>query len=217
MITKINLKKYKIFKKFGILPGITKTLKKKIINKVSKKINKNDYIVKLQEKQNLKINYGISEKKLSKYFTTFKKSNNINKLRPLQLIESRLDCILYRANFTLNIRQAKQIINHKQILINNKNINISSYICKSGDLITINAPKLIKKLIKKLYLKAKNILNFRKIKYNIRTSIMLYKIPSHIFHKKYQEGIYFIFLKNLIKINTFLLPVDETKILEHYN
>ena len=102
-------------------------------------------------------------------------------------------------------------------MINNKNINISSYICKSGDLITINAPKLIKKLIKKLYLKAKNILNFRKIKYNIRTSIMLYKIPSHIFHKKYQEGIYFIFLKNLIKINTFLLPVDETKILEHYN
>jgi len=214
---KINLKKHKIFKKFGILPGIAKIFKKKIINKIDTKINKNDYIVQLQEKQKLKYNYGISEKKLSRYFITFKNKKNGNKIRPLQLIESRLDCVLYRANFTLNIRQAKQIISHKQILINNKNINISSYICKSGDLITINAPKLIKNLMKKLYLKAKNILNFKKIKYNIRTSIMLYQIPNHIFNKKYEDGIYFIFLKDLIKINTFLLPIDETKILEHYN
>ena len=94
----------------------------------------------LQETKKFRLFYGgISKKHIKKLvkITLNKKYRKINPLF-LELFESRLDTVLYRAKFSPSIRNARQLIIHGMILVNHKLIKIKSYLLKPGDLITIN-------------------------------------------------------------------------------
>ena len=96
-----------------------------------------NYGVQLQEKQKIKSMYGLLEKQFRNYFTKAEKMSGETGTNLLQMIESRLDNIIYRISFAPTRPAARQLVNHGHFLINDKRVNIPSYILKSGDKIQV--------------------------------------------------------------------------------
>jgi len=136
--------KLRITRRLKFLPGLT-----------SKKLGKNSkltkrpgqhgivrkkakpYAVRLEEKQKLRFNYGLSEKQLINYIKKAKRIKGSTGSILLQLIEMRLDNILFRLGMAPTIPTARQLIGHKHILLNSSCVSIPSYQCQFGDLITV--------------------------------------------------------------------------------
>ena len=96
-----------------------------------------NYGTQLQEKQKIKFMYGLLEKQ---FRITFKKAEKIKGetgTNMLQLLESRLDNVVYRLSFAPTRPAARQLVNHKHFLVNGKSVNIPSYIVKPGDEISV--------------------------------------------------------------------------------
>ncbi len=97
-----------------------------------------DYAVQLRAKQRMKFCYGnISEKQFFNTFTLASKSKGDVSENFVALLESRLDSIVYRANFVPTVFAARQFVNHKHVTVNGKVVNISSYKVKIGDLVEV--------------------------------------------------------------------------------
>jgi len=96
-----------------------------------------NYGVQLQEKQKIKSMYGLLEKQFRNYFTKAEKMSGETGTNLLQMIESRLDNIVYRISFAPTRPAARQLVNHGHFLVNDKRVNIPSYILKSGDKIQV--------------------------------------------------------------------------------
>ncbi len=97
-----------------------------------------DYGIQLREKQKLKGYYGnITEKQFLRTFKDAARMKGDKSENLLQLLECRLDALVYRMNFVPTVFAARQIINHKHILVNGQVVNIPSYRCKPGDVITV--------------------------------------------------------------------------------
>lgn len=104
----------------------------------SKKRSKlSDYGKQLLEKQRLRLQYNVNEKKLSTYYKEATRlTGNTGELL-VQLLETRLDALVYRAGFARTLYAAKQLISHGHILVNGKKLNISSYKVKLHDNISV--------------------------------------------------------------------------------
>ena len=96
-----------------------------------------NYGVQLQEKQKIKFMYGLLEKQFKNYFTKAEKMSGETGTNLLQMIESRLDNIVYRISFAPTRPAARQLVNHGHFLVNDKRVDIPSYILKSGDKIQV--------------------------------------------------------------------------------
>lgn len=96
-----------------------------------------DYSVQLREKQKAKEIYSVLEKQFKKYFYMAEKKKGITGSNLLQLLESRLDNVVYRLGFASNRRQARQLILHGHFNVNGKRVNIPSYMARTGDSIDI--------------------------------------------------------------------------------
>ena len=96
-----------------------------------------NYGVQLQEKQKIKFMYGLLEKQFKNYFTKAEKMSGETGTNLLQMLESRLDNIVYRISFAPTRPAARQLVNHGHFLVNDKRVNIPSYILKSGDKIQV--------------------------------------------------------------------------------
>ena len=96
-----------------------------------------NYGVQLQEKQKIKSMYGLLEKQFRNYFTKAEKMSGETGTNLLQMLESRLDNIIYRISFAPTRPAARQLVNHGHFLVNDKRVNIPSYILKSGDKIQV--------------------------------------------------------------------------------
>lgn len=97
-----------------------------------------DYGVRLAEKQKLKRIYGVSEKELKKYFEEARKVREATGEAMLQILESRLDNLVYRLGFAPSRRLARQLVSHKHVLVNGKPVNIPSYRVKIGEVISLD-------------------------------------------------------------------------------
>lgn len=104
----------------------------------SSKGRSSDYGVQLRAKQRMKFYYGnISEKQ---FYNTFKLASRMKgdvSENFVATLESRLDAVIYRANFVPTVFSARQFINHKHVLVNGKTVNIPSYRLKVGDVIQV--------------------------------------------------------------------------------
>lgn len=98
---------------------------------------KSEYAVQLEEKQKAKYTYGILEKQFSNMFKEASRSKGITGENLLQLCESRLDNVVFRMGISPTRRGARQIVNHKHIMVNGGLINIPSYTVKQGDIISV--------------------------------------------------------------------------------
>ena len=96
-----------------------------------------DYGVQLKEKQKVKFMYGLSEKQFRKTFDEAAKIKGIHGTNFLRLLESRLDNLTYRIGFASTRRGARQLVNHGHVTVNGKKVDITSYIFKPGDVISL--------------------------------------------------------------------------------
>jgi len=96
-----------------------------------------NYGVQLQEKQKVKFMYGLTEKQFKKTFVEAGKLKGVHGEDFLKLLESRLDNLTYRIGFATTRKGARQLVNHGHVTVNGKKVNIPSYRCKPGDVISI--------------------------------------------------------------------------------
>ncbi len=96
-----------------------------------------DYGVQLREKQKVRKMYGLLERQFRKYFHEAERKKGITGEVLLQLIECRLDTMVFRMGFAPNRRRARQIIRHGHIVVNGREVNLPSFGSKGGDLIEV--------------------------------------------------------------------------------
>ena len=96
-----------------------------------------EYGLQLREKQKAKFIYGVLEKPFRNYYKKAKQMNGMTGPNLMILLESRLDNVVFRLGFARTRREARQIVDHKHVLVNGKQVNIPSYLVKAGDTIEI--------------------------------------------------------------------------------
>ena len=96
-----------------------------------------DYGNQLKEKQKVRFMYGVSERQFLKTFKEAEKMKGIHGTNFLRLLESRLDNLVYRLGFSNTRRGARQLVNHGHVTVNGKKVNIPSYRCVPGDVISL--------------------------------------------------------------------------------
>ena len=114
--------------------GIDKKSRRKAKN-AGRKIS--EYGMQLREKQKAKFIYGVLEKPFRNYYKKAEKMKGMPGENLMVMLESRLDSIIFRLGFARTRREARQIVDHKHVLVNGKSVNIPSYLVKAGDVIEI--------------------------------------------------------------------------------
>jgi len=142
--------KLRITRRLGDLPAFTS--KKAKLNQrpgqhgaTPKKLTQ--YAMRLEEKQKLRFNYGLSEKQLMNYMKEAKRIKGATGSILLQLLEMRLDNIVFRLGMAPTIAAARQLVGHKHILVNGSCVSIPSYQCQVGDTLTVKDSKSSRALI----------------------------------------------------------------------
>jgi len=195
--------KLKISRRLGTLPGLT-TKKSKKLNRPGKDGNSlentkklTEYGIRLEEKQKLKFNYGVTESQLFSYVKEARRRKGVTGLILLQLLEMRLDTLCFTLGFAKSIAQARQLVNHGHIIVNNRVIDIPSFQCRPTDVISVKKKTTSKNLI------TNNLKNnqLSEIPFNLKFDVS--KLEATVLD--YCE-------KDNIK-----LPVDELLIIEHYS
>ena len=121
---------------------------------------KSDYAYQLAEKQKAKYTYGILEKQFSNLFKKASQSKMITGEALLQFCELRLDNIVYRLGLSNSRNGARQLVSHKHITVNDKVVNIPSFLIKMGDVISIRQKSKSLEVISEARLKKTNLIDW---------------------------------------------------------
>nr|YP_010339439.1 ribosomal protein S4 [Pilea penninervis]QST15778.1 ribosomal protein S4 [Elatostema qinzhouense]UNY33736.1 ribosomal protein S4 [Pilea penninervis] len=141
--------RFKKIRRLGALPGLTNK-NPKAGNDLRNQLRlgkKSQYRIRLEEKQKLRFHYGLTEQQLLKYVHIAGKAKGSTGQVLLQLLEMRLDNILFRLGIASTIPQARQLVNHRHILVNGGIVDIPSYRCKPRDIITVRDEQKSKSLV----------------------------------------------------------------------
>ena len=108
-------------------------------NRELKRANKkmSEYGLQLREKQKAKFIYGVLEKPFRNYYERADRMKGMTGENLMTMLESRLDNVVFRAGVARTRKEARQIVDHKHVLVNGKQVNIPSYLVKAGDVIEI--------------------------------------------------------------------------------
>lgn len=98
---------------------------------------KSEYGMQLNEKQKVRFIYGVLEKQFAKYYVMATKMNGVTGECLLQILESRLDNVIFRMGLANTRREARQIVNHGHVTVNGKRVDIPSYLVKPGEVISL--------------------------------------------------------------------------------
>nr|YP_009123353.1 ribosomal protein S4 [Iochroma nitidum]AJM70102.1 ribosomal protein S4 [Iochroma nitidum] len=130
--------RFKKIRRLGALPGLTNKKPRTVsdLRNQSRSVKKSQYRIRLEEKQKLRFHYGLTERQLLKYVRIARKAKGSTGQVLLQLLEMRLDNILFRLGMASTIPAARQLVNHRHILVNGRIVDIPSYRCKPRDIIT---------------------------------------------------------------------------------
>jgi len=102
-----------------------------------KRTKLSEYGTQLREKQKTRSFYGVGEKQFRKYFEMASNKKGITGTNLLQILESRLDNVVYRVGFGVSRAQARQMVTHGNIQVNGRKVDVASYLVKPGDVIAI--------------------------------------------------------------------------------
>nr|WGO00040.1 small ribosomal protein subunit 4 [Kiaeria starkei] len=190
----------RIIRRLGTLPGLTnKTpqLKSSSINQSTSNKKISQYRIRLEEKQKLRFHYGITERQLLNYVRIARKAKGSTGQVLLQLLEMRLDNILFRLGMAPTIPGARQLVNHRHILVNDRIVNIPSYRCKPQDFITIkNRQKSQAMIIKNVDFSQKA------------------KVPNHLtFNSLEKKGL----VNQILDQESIGLKINELLVVEYYS
>ena len=112
-------------------------------NRQLKRANRkmSEYGLQLREKQKAKFIYGVLEKPFRNYYAKAKQMEGMTGENLMRILESRLDNVIFRMGLARTRKEARQIVDHKHVLVNGKEVNIPSYLVKAGDTIEIKENK----------------------------------------------------------------------------
>ena len=194
--------KLRITRRLGELPGLT-TKKSSKTNRPGKDGNSDpgkkltEYGVRLEEKQKLKFNYGLTESQLFRYVKEARRRQGVTGLILLQLLEMRLDTICFTLGFAKSIAQARQLVNHGHITVNNQVVSIPSFQCQLNDNIGIKEKTSSKTLIEN----------------NIKNN-QVSEIPNHL---KFDSSKLEARVLDYCERSDVSLPLDELLVIEYYS
>lgn len=140
----------RVVRRLGELPGLSRKSPRKAYppgqhGQARKK--KSEYGVRLEEKQKLRFNYGLTEKQLLRYVKKARRAGGSTGLSLLQQLEMRLDNTVFRLGFGPTIPAARQIVNHGHITVNGRVVSIPSYQCRPGDVVSVRDKDVSRKLV----------------------------------------------------------------------
>lgn len=136
--------KTRIARRYGVaLFGPSKALERKnyppgMHGPKGSRRKQSEYAVALGEKQKLRAQYGLMERQFRRYFETALSKRGVTGETLLQLLETRLDNVVFRLGFANTRRGARQLVSHGHVQVNARKVNISSYNVKSGDTVTLS-------------------------------------------------------------------------------
>nr|YP_009752161.1 ribosomal protein S4 [Linnaeosicyos amara]QIT05571.1 ribosomal protein S4 [Linnaeosicyos amara] len=191
--------RFKKIRRLGALPGLTSKRPKtgNDIKNQSRSGKKSQYRIRLEEKQKLRFHYGLTERQLLKYVRIAGKAKGSTGQVLLQLLEMRLDNILFRLGMASTIPQARQLVNHRHILVNGSIVDIPSYRCKPRDIITAKDEKKSRALIQ-----------------NYLDSSPPQELPKHLTLQPLQyKGL----VNQIIDIQWVSLKINELLVVEYYS
>ncbi len=140
----------RVVRRLGDLPGLTRKSARKAYppgqhGQARKK--KSEYCIRLEEKQKLRFNYGVTERQLLRYVKKARRAGGSTGQIILQQLEMRLDNTCFRLGMGPTIPAARQVVNHGHITVNGRVVSIPSYQCRAGDVIGVRTRDASKKLV----------------------------------------------------------------------
>nr|YP_010458322.1 ribosomal protein S4 [Salacia menglaensis]UUA69863.1 ribosomal protein S4 [Salacia menglaensis] len=191
--------RFKKIRQLGVLPGLT-SKRPRVGNDLRnqpRSVKKSQYRIRLEEKQKLRFHYGLTERQLLKYVRIAGKAKGSTGQILLQLLEMRLDNILFRLGMASTVPQARQLVNHRHILVNGRIVDIPSYRCKPRDIITAKDEQKSRTLIQ-----------------NYLDSFPHEEVPKHlILHPIQYKGL----VNQIIDRKSIGLKINELLIVEYYS
>nr|UMO91291.1 ribosomal protein S4 [Oenothera elata subsp. hookeri] len=191
--------RFKKIRRLGALPGLTSKRPRAGSDPRNQELsgNKSQYRIRLEEKQKLRFHYGLTERQLLKYVRIAGKAKGPTGQVLLQLLEMRLDNILFRLGMASTIPQARQLVNHRHILVNGRIVDIPSYRCKPRDIITAKDDQKSKAMIQ-----------------NSLESPPHEEVPKHLtFHPFQYKGL----VNQIINSEWVGLKINELLVVEYYS
>jgi small subunit ribosomal protein S4 len=187
-------------RRLGDLPGLTRKTPRRAYppgqhGQARKK--RSEYAIRLEEKQKLRFNYGLTERQLLRYVRRARRVTGSTGQTLLQILEMRLDNTVFRLGMAPTIPGARQLVNHGHILVNDRSVNIASYQCRSGDVITVRNREASRK----------------QVEANLQFPGLAH-LPSHLeFDKQKLVGK----VNGLVEREWVALQVNELLVVEYYS
>jgi len=140
----------RVVRRLGELPGLSRKSPRRAYppgqhGQARKK--RSEYAVRLEEKQKLRFNYGLTERQLLRYVRKARRASGSTGQTLLQLLEMRLDNTVFRMGMAPTIPGARQLVNHGHVTVNGGVVDIASYQCRPGDVIGVRDRDRSRKLI----------------------------------------------------------------------
>jgi small subunit ribosomal protein S4 len=192
------------------LPGLTSSpFLSSTTNRKAQRKEKSEYRIRLEEKQKLRFHYGITERQLLRYVRIARRAKGSTGQVLLQLLEMRLDNIIFRVGMAPTIPAARQLVNHGHVLVNDRVVDIASYRCKPQDVISIRDRVRSRTLVDKNFSSTSQ--ESKKLS-SSRDS--LGKIPLHLRlnAKNYKASV-----NQIVNRNSIGVKVNDLLVVEYYS
>jgi len=140
----------RIVRRLGDLPGLTRKSPRKAYppgQHGQSRRKRSEYAIRLEEKQKLRFNYGVTEKQLVRYVRKARRVAGSTGQTLLELLEMRLDNTIFRLGMAGTIPAARQLVSHGHILVNDRVVDVASYQCRAGDVIKVRDRDRSRKLV----------------------------------------------------------------------
>ena len=140
----------RIVRRLGDLPGLTRKSARRAYppgQHGQNRKKRSEYAIRLEEKQKLRFNYGLTEKQLLRYVRKARRVTGSTGQVLLQLLEMRLDNTIFRMGMAPTIPAARQLVNHGHVTVNDRTVNIASYQCRPGEQIAVRNREQSRKLV----------------------------------------------------------------------
>jgi small subunit ribosomal protein S4 len=158
---------------------------------------RSEYAIRLEEKQKLRFNYGVTERQMLRYVRKARRAAGSTGQVLLQLLEMRLDNTVFRLGMGPTIPGARQLVSHGHVTVNGRVVDIPSYQCKPGDVIGVRDSDRSRKLVEA----------------NLQFPGLAH-LPSHLeFDKNKMEGK----VNNVVEREWVALPINELLVVEYYS
>ncbi|NEQ40453.1 MAG: 30S ribosomal protein S4 [Okeania sp. SIO3I5] len=141
----------RIVRRLGDLPGLTRKSARRAYppgQHGQNRKKRSEYAIRLEEKQKLLYNYGLSERQLLRYVKKARRAAGSTGQVLLQFLEMRLDNTVFRLGMAPTIPGARQLVNHGHVTVNGKVVSIASYQCKPGEVISVKEKEKSKEMVK---------------------------------------------------------------------